>query len=766
MRRPLQWLLQIALTLLAAGFLSACGGGGGDPGTPANSTPVARAGGSLTGMVATSIALDGSGSTDADGDAITYAWTIASAPAGSTAALTHATTARPGLVPDREGAYTVSLTVSDGKISSAASTVSVTATSLVAEVLLDKPEPLVEQVKLALTAGIALPVTWYVDLNLLGDGSTAANSLTWDSATASNGQHLITARIKTGASSFLEVKRTVQVGNSTLRITNGAPTITPGNIELYSTVLSGYTVTKVVAALDGVDQVTLTSPNFGSSGYHFNINSAGAASGTHTVTIKATDSSGSTRQATVSVEISNAPVVVLQSPTPPDNGFVSGTLQVKGTVTSDKQGVVKTTVSLNNVAFINTTAASFDGSYDVSALPPNFYTLKVSSTDATGQLREVTRSVFVTSSAALAYAPAFVLPAGAMGQLLAVGEGDNLIYRGVSDYDATVPVARVRNLVTGVDKALTGTDEMYSFSNETPRGWGMADGRVYVTAKSMTCAYTNATCVYRFAPDGTYANLSSENPFSVAGLQGATAAHDGYVLWSSASGLVLYDALPSEIVAGTYTQVFGLPASQSFISYDFAVVNGVVNVVYSARTGASTTEVYRWKAGDPAPTLLGAGAAWDFGQQIDTERMAWRHSATAQQANRPASLLSQSVGGGTTTTTLSTNANAFLLRDGLLAWTEGDPALDWDLSSSRATVLKVSKAGITSTVSNGPAVQLLAVGGGHVAYVSQGKIYTWNAATGQATLRSETVPAPEPVLILNGALVFRVGQLVYRVPLN
>lgn len=765
MRQPMQRMLQLALAVFTAAVLTACGGGGSGSGTPPNSPPVARAGSSVTGMMGTSVALDGSGSTDADGDTITYAWTIASAPAGSTATLASATTARPSLVPDREGAYTLSLMVSDGKASSAASTVTVTATPLVAEVLLDKTEPLLDQVKLSLTAGIALPVTWYVDLNLLGDGTTAANSLTWDTTTATNGPHLIAARIKTGASSFLEVKRTVQVGNSTIRITNGTPTVLAGYIELNTTVLSDYTVTQVVAALDGVDKATLTSPNSGSNSYHFSISTAGVVSGTHTIAIKATDASGSTRQATVPVEINNAPGVTLQSPTPPDNGFVSGTLQVKGTATSDKPGVVTTTVSLNNVVFINTTAASFDGSYDVSALPPNFYTLKVSSTDATGQLREVTRSVFVTSSAALAYTPAFVLPAGAMGQLLAVGEGDNLIYRGVSDSDATVPVARVRNLVTGVDKALTGTDEMYSFSNETPRGWGMADGRVYVTAKSMTCVYTNATCVYRFAPDGTYANLSSENPFSVAGLQGATAAHDGYVLWSSASGLVLYDAVPSEIVAGTYTKVFSLPANQSFISYDFAVANGVVNVAYSVQSGASTMDVYRWKVGDTTPTMLSVGGAWDFGQQIDPDRIAWRHAAAAQQANQPATLLSQPVGGGATTT-VSSNANAFLLRDGLLAWTEGDPALNWDLNSSQATVLKVSTGGVTSTVSNGPTVKLLAVGGGHVAYLSQGRIYTWKASTGQVTLRSETVPAPEPVLILNSALVFRVGQLVYRVPLN
>ena len=93
----------------------------------ANVAPVANAGLAQNVTTGSVVTLDGSTSSDANGDALTYVWTLTSKPAGSTAALSSSTTAKPTLMADAVGSYVASLTVNDGKLSSPAGTVTVNA---------------------------------------------------------------------------------------------------------------------------------------------------------------------------------------------------------------------------------------------------------------------------------------------------------------------------------------------------------------------------------------------------------------------------------------------------------------------------------------------------------------------------------------------------------------------------------------------------------------------------------------------------------------
>ncbi len=119
--------------------LSACGGGGGGSGGSTGSTgnpvgvvntvPVANAGVSRSVATGTVVTLDGVGSTDVDGDSLTYKWTLVTRPAGSVAALVNNTTISPGFTADSDGIYVISLIVNDGKSDSIASIVNITAVS-------------------------------------------------------------------------------------------------------------------------------------------------------------------------------------------------------------------------------------------------------------------------------------------------------------------------------------------------------------------------------------------------------------------------------------------------------------------------------------------------------------------------------------------------------------------------------------------------------------------------------------------------------------
>ena len=94
--------------------------------TTQNTPPVANAGPNQIQSVGALVQLDGSGSTDVDGDPLTYKWSLITVPPGSLAALSSTTAVKPTFTADRAGTYVAQLIVNDGKASSAAATVQIT----------------------------------------------------------------------------------------------------------------------------------------------------------------------------------------------------------------------------------------------------------------------------------------------------------------------------------------------------------------------------------------------------------------------------------------------------------------------------------------------------------------------------------------------------------------------------------------------------------------------------------------------------------------
>ncbi len=96
--------------------------------TRVNNPPVADAGPDQSLVAGTAVILDGSASSDPDGQTLSYAWTLESAPEGSLALLSDATTSIAGLDADLAGDFTLTLTVSDG-FDMSSDTVTITASA-------------------------------------------------------------------------------------------------------------------------------------------------------------------------------------------------------------------------------------------------------------------------------------------------------------------------------------------------------------------------------------------------------------------------------------------------------------------------------------------------------------------------------------------------------------------------------------------------------------------------------------------------------------
>lgn len=94
-----------------------------------NRCPTADAGLDQTVGVGTEVQLDGSGSSDPDGDVLRFSWRFVSKPARSVAVLSDPNVIAPVFTPDIAGDYVLELTVDDGQGCTATAQVTITATA-------------------------------------------------------------------------------------------------------------------------------------------------------------------------------------------------------------------------------------------------------------------------------------------------------------------------------------------------------------------------------------------------------------------------------------------------------------------------------------------------------------------------------------------------------------------------------------------------------------------------------------------------------------
>ena len=152
-----------------------------------NSAPVARPGNNQAVSLGATVQLNGSASSDVDGDSLTYAWSLTTRPAGSSATLSAPTSVNPSFLADRPGTYVAQLIVNDGSLSSSPASVTITTDNAAptANAGADQTVPLAALVQLSGAASSdpeGQPLSYAWSLSSRPTGSTA----TLDNPTAAN----------------------------------------------------------------------------------------------------------------------------------------------------------------------------------------------------------------------------------------------------------------------------------------------------------------------------------------------------------------------------------------------------------------------------------------------------------------------------------------------------------------------------------------------------------------------------------------------------
>jgi RHS repeat-associated protein len=176
-----------------------------------NSKPVADAGGDQSGTVNQLVTLDGSGSTDADNDPLTYQWSFTSTPTGSTATITSPTAQNPTFTPDLPGLYVAQVIVRDGKEDSLPDTVSITINPVTP---VNNPPTIISTAITAATVG----QVYSYDVN--ATDPDAGDVLTYSLTTFPTG---MTITVSTGLIAWTPTSGQTGPQNVTVQVSDGHP---------------------------------------------------------------------------------------------------------------------------------------------------------------------------------------------------------------------------------------------------------------------------------------------------------------------------------------------------------------------------------------------------------------------------------------------------------------------------------------------------------------------------------------------------------------
>jgi hypothetical protein len=603
---------------------------------------------------------------------------------------------------------------------------------------MDKSEPVSGTVNLSLSgvAG-ASSASWFVDLNDLGSNSSSPTfTIPWDASSATNGSHLVLARLATGNDVFLEARKTVNVGNGNLQV-SAYLTGTSGTVYLEGTVKADYTLVSVEGFLDGNSLGALTAladcppKNSGIFCYPFAIDSTKVTYGTHVVKVVAKDSAGHTALASKSIVFDNPPQIVITSPIPGAIIKNDSTLTLNGSFADDTPG---TTVkaSLGSVQILSTNKSPFSTNFSLKGLASGTYLLTVTAIDSKGQITTFQQSVTVQPDTGFTYTPVVSIQSGA----LLAAEGNDVLYALTRD-----PVRDFR-----LHDAVGNSDVVLDTTDLTAEGQGPAQLSSGHTV--MSAVQAGHTQIFAWDSDGTRHNISAAAGTTTGIVQPndvSPVAHWPWVLWDNqgGTGYVLYNVntetqnnpglLPNSETPGTG---FDFLDGTTITLFTWGAVSNVVN------------DIFEWNSGSGNWITMTSSDSFQDQPQTDGTVVAWAKAASLADTTKD--LIIAPVSDLTAQQTLSSTLSAFMLRDGLLAWrdTGANTILVYDGTAVTPLSLKVN-------------VRLRAVGGGAVVFEEDGQLYLWSASKGKKLLLGSS---PQAVFISGNVIYLSNGSVPPNAP--
>jgi len=356
-------------------------------------------------------------------------------------------------------------------------------------------------------------VQFLVDGAPLGsEDTTAPYSVTWNTATASNSAHVLTARARDAAGNVTtSAAATVTVDNAPPTVTIASPAggaTVSGSVTVTASAADNVGVTGVQFRLDGasVGAEDTTAP------YAFSWNTTSIANGAHTLTAVARDgASNQTTSAAVAVTVSNDTTPPTVSMSSPPSGFVvSGTWLVQATA-SDNVAVVGVQFRMDGADLgAEDTTAPYSVAWNTGTTSSGSHTLTAVARDAAGNRTTAATVTGTTDNTP----PATAITAPAPG---ATVSGTMTISASASD---NVGIRDVRFFADGVQTGPILTASPYSVAWDTTRASNAAHTLTAQTTDTAGNVTTSAPITITVSNDTSLPTVTITSPASGASVGG------------------------------------------------------------------------------------------------------------------------------------------------------------------------------------------------------------------------------------------------------